>query len=361
METTARTTVHELGLVAAGPDGACRDVRVEYVADAPARELLDALADELGLDGEPAARRAGEELPAEAPAAELALRHGDEIRFGDDTPAPPTIPAVAELVVTGGPQAGRRVPLPPGVHRVGREASIAIEDPSLSAQHLVLTIGADGSATVADAGSRNGTLVEGVTLPASEERELHAGEHVQAGRTLLAVERPEGEVPDAPSDRSGRVPFNRPPRVQRPLEATTRPFPAPPGDPQRSRLPLGASLIPLALGIVLYAVTKLPTMLLFSLLSPVMALSTYIEDRRSGRKGFEKHTAGVPRAGSGPCATSSRPSGATRSAGGDERRRPPPELLRRARTARAGALGAAAGRPGLPRAAGRERRPRRRS
>ena len=41
---------------------------------------------------------------------------------------------------------------------------------------------------------------------------------------------------------------------------------------------------------MLYAITKLPTMLLFSLLSPVMALSTYIEDRRSGRKGFERHS-----------------------------------------------------------------------
>ncbi len=290
MATTTRTTVLELGLVAVGPNGTQQDVRVEYVPDAPARELLDALADELGLDTAPAASRDGEELPVDAPLAELALRHGDEISFGGDMLPPPAMLAVAELVVVGGPQAGRRVPLPPGVHRVGRQASIEIDDPSLSAQHLVLTIAADGSATVADAGSRNGTLVEGVTLAAGDERALVAGELIQAGRTLVAVESPEGELPDAPADRTGRVPFNRPPRVHRRLESVTRPFPAPPGDPQRSRLPLGASLIPLALGIVLYAVTKLPTMLLFSLLSPVMALSTYIEDRRSGRKGFERHS-----------------------------------------------------------------------
>jgi DNA segregation ATPase FtsK/SpoIIIE, S-DNA-T family len=95
--------------------------------------------------------------------------------------------------------------------------------------------------------------------------------------------------PQAPSaDAGGRIPFNRPPRVQRRLEASTRHVPAPPNDPHRSRLPLGASLIPLVLGVGLYLLTHLPTMLFFSLLAPVMAVTTYVEDRRGGRKGFER-------------------------------------------------------------------------
>jgi S-DNA-T family DNA segregation ATPase FtsK/SpoIIIE len=289
METATRGAALELGLVAAGPDGAHRDVRVVCAADASTGELLEALADEIGLEGEaPTAGRRGRELPLDAPLTELALRHGDEIHFGAAPAA--AAPATVELVVVGGPEAGRRIPLLPGEHRVGRTASVAIEDPSLSAQHLVLTIAAEGAASVTDAGSRNGTLVEGVALPAGEARQLRADELVQAGRTLLAVEVPERAAPDLPVDRTGRTPFNRPPRVQRSLEPATRPFPAPPGDPQRSRLPLGASLIPLALGVVLYLVTKLPTMLLFSLLSPVMAISTFVEDRRSGRKGFERNS-----------------------------------------------------------------------
>jgi S-DNA-T family DNA segregation ATPase FtsK/SpoIIIE len=76
--------------------------------------------------------------------------------------------------------------------------------------------------------------------------------------------------------------------VRRPLEPAVRPFPAPPEDPHRARIPLIASLIPLALGIGLYALTKLPTMLFFAAFSPVMAISTFVEDRRSGRKGFAK-------------------------------------------------------------------------
>src|SRR6185437_10049069 len=66
-----------------------------------------------------------------------------------------------------------------------------------------------------------------------------------------------------------------------------RPIPAPPAEPQRARLPLGAAVIPLALGVGLYFMTHIPTMLFFSLLSPVMAVTTWMEDRRSGRKGFE--------------------------------------------------------------------------
>ena len=76
----------------------------------------------------------------------------------------------------------------------------------------------------------------------------------------------------------------------RPREEAIRPFPAPPADPQRARLPFGASLLPLGLGVGLYLVTGIPTMLLFAALSPMMAVSTYIEDRRSGRKGFERRS-----------------------------------------------------------------------
>jgi hypothetical protein len=127
-------------------------------------------------------------------------------------------------VVAGGPESGRRIPLTTGVHRVGREAAVALDDPSVSTEHLVVTVAEDGAVSVADAGSR----------------------------------------------------------------ASTRHVPAPPNDPHRSRLPLGASLIPLVLGVGLYLLTHLPTMLFFSLLAPVMAVTTYVEDRRGGRKGFER-------------------------------------------------------------------------
>ena len=50
----------------------------------------------------------------------------------------------AELVVLGGLDSGRRIPLESGTHRIGRSAEIALDDPALSTEHLVLTISEDG-------------------------------------------------------------------------------------------------------------------------------------------------------------------------------------------------------------------------
>jgi S-DNA-T family DNA segregation ATPase FtsK/SpoIIIE len=44
------------------------------------------------------------------------------------------------------------------------------------------------------------------------------------------------------------------------------------------------------LGVALYALTGYPTMLLFAALSPVMALATFVEERRTGRRGYTRGT-----------------------------------------------------------------------
>jgi DNA segregation ATPase FtsK/SpoIIIE, S-DNA-T family len=287
--TTREVGTVELGLVVVAPDGRRSDMWLEATPRAPTHELVSALAAALDLDPVSRVTRAdGEQLPDGAPLSELGLRQGDELHFGPRETAR-TAAAPVDLVVVGGPSAGRRTPLPYGAHGVGRDASVELDDPSLSARHLVVVVQGGGQVTVADAGSRNGTAVEGVALEIGEERPLADGELVQAGRTLLRVEPHETVEHPAPTpDEAGRISFNRPPRVHRPLEGRTRAFPAPPNEAQRSRLPLGASLIPLVLGVGLYLLTRLPTMLLFSLLAPVMAVTTYVEDRRGGRKSFER-------------------------------------------------------------------------
>jgi S-DNA-T family DNA segregation ATPase FtsK/SpoIIIE len=193
------------------------------------------------------------------------------------------------LTVVGGPEAGREFPLSSGDLVVGRAPGCAVRlvDPALSSRHLRLRVNGDG-VTVTDLASRNGTRLEGATLAEGEEQELLPGAVVSAGRTQLAVAAPPGDTYPPAAAADGTIPFNRPPRVRRPLEAAVRPFPPPPEPAQRGRLPLGASLIPLALGLGLYLATHIPTMLFFAALSPLMAVSTYIEDRRSGRKGFQE-------------------------------------------------------------------------
>jgi S-DNA-T family DNA segregation ATPase FtsK/SpoIIIE len=278
----------ELRLLAGAPGRPPVPVALEAPADAGIDAVAEALAHALGAEhGELVRARDGRQLSGSL--AQAGLRHGDLVLLGPSRARPRDAATELELVVVGGPASGRRFTLPPGEHVVGRDvgAAIVLDDPALSGRHLQLTV-RDGGVTVTDLGSRNGTLLHGEALEPGGPEPLAADSVVHAGRSLLLVGAPPADTPAVTAAADGTVPFNRPPRVQRPLEPARRPFPPPPDSPQRGRLPLGASLIPLALGIGLYLVTHLPTMLFFSTLAPVMALSTYMEDRRSGRKGYER-------------------------------------------------------------------------
>jgi DNA segregation ATPase FtsK/SpoIIIE, S-DNA-T family len=280
-----------VGAVGAAP----APLALDAPADATVGAAAEAFAHTLGVsNGEVFLERTGSWLPRDGRLAGIGLRHGDRLLLAADRNGArgdlPAAGARLELAVVGGPSSGRRFSLPPGEHVVGRDpgCDVVLDDPALSSQHLRVTVAEDGSVTVADLRSRNGTRLEGSGLEPEEPEPVPHGAVVRAGRTLLTVEEQRVAEGASPSAADGTIAFNRPPRVRRPLEPAVRPFPPPPETPQRGRLPLGASLIPLALGLGLYFATGLPTMLFFSALSPVMAISTYVEDRRSGRKGFDR-------------------------------------------------------------------------
>ena len=309
--------------------------------------------------GTPATRQ-GDELPPDAPVAELALRHGDEIRLRRRrarraSRRRPSSSSSAAL------DSGRRIPLASGTHRIGRSAEVALDDPALSGEHLVLTIAEDGSAhrrrrRLAQRDARRGRVARRAGRNASSGRGGRPG-GPNAARGDGAG--PEDRRTTARARRSTSR-FNRPPRVQRPLEEAARPFPAPPTEPQRSRLPLGASLIPLALGVALYLWTKLPDDA--ALLAP-LAGDGGVHLRRGPPQRTQGVRAGAPelsraarlagrrarsRAARGGCSPPRGVPGGRRA----DPARPP---------ARAESLGAPPRRPGLPRAPGRQRRAARRS
>jgi len=105
---------------------------------------------------------------------------------------------VAEVRVLSGPAAGRRVPLEPGVHRLGSHpySRIVLDDPSLARIHLVIAVEAAGGLTVAPAASDTACLLDGerLTGPARPRQ----GQVVTVGRTLLGFGRP-GEGPQPPA------------------------------------------------------------------------------------------------------------------------------------------------------------------
>ncbi len=268
------------------------DVEVEAAASATAGEIAAALAFHAG-----AAARNGlyclrlGPLPADLSLQRSGLRDGDVLAFdpfeggATDTLSGSGAP-VAELVVVGGPAAGRRVGLTVGSHTVGRDGAVdvTIDDPSMSGHHLELQIAPQGVASITDVGSSNGTAIDGVGLAAGEARPLGPEEQVEAGRSLLAIRPWRSPDPTVLGARRDVMAFNRPPRVARTYQPPTLRVEAPPPPLRRARLPLLAALVPLVMGLSLFLITSSPYLLLMAALSPMMLLSTFIGDRSSGRK-----------------------------------------------------------------------------
>jgi S-DNA-T family DNA segregation ATPase FtsK/SpoIIIE len=285
-------------------DGSERDVEVEGAASATAGEIAGALAFHAGAPARSGLHclRLGP-LPDELPLQRSGLRDGDVValdplgRAAADTLSGSGAP-VAELVVVGGPAAGRRVSLTVGAHTIGRDAGadVTIDDPSMSGHHLELRIAAQGLAAIVDVGSSNGTAVDGVGLPVGEPHPLGPEEQVEAGRSLLAIRPWRSSDPTVLGARRDVMAFNRPPRVARPYTPPTLRVDAPPPPMRRVRLPLLAALVPLVMGLSLFLITSSPYLLLMAGLSPMMLLSTFIGDRSSGRKEHAEARAGFEEA-----------------------------------------------------------------
>jgi S-DNA-T family DNA segregation ATPase FtsK/SpoIIIE len=286
-----------LAVIAERLGGESRDLLVEASRESPSGDVVPALARAVGIDGpEPRAAtafspRLGRVLARDEPFAE-AVQHGDRLVVaagGAVPPAPPPEPgdeALHELVVAGGPHSGRRFRLGDGEHVVGRDSTcgIALDDPSLSRAHLRIRV-APGGVSLADAGSRNGTLVEDRLLGRGEERPLAAGEVVRAGRNLLAVDAAPRPLPEAPSPRGGFVELNRPMRAAPHFQPFARRLAAPPDEPSRTRVGLLSSLPFAFVGVALWLMTGSATMLLFVAVTPLMVLLFYAEERWGGKRG----------------------------------------------------------------------------
>lgn len=90
----------------------------------------------------------------------------------------------------------------------------------------------------------------------------------------------------APDD--GRVQFNRPPRVMPKAAPAAFTLPVPPDAPRKAHLPLAFAIVPVLLGVTLFLITRQPYMLMLAVFSPLMAVSSYLTDRRSGRASYRE-------------------------------------------------------------------------
>lgn len=223
-------------------------------------------------------------LPDEAVLGEPPLVHGVTIRpeiageLSDSASAP-----VAVWVI-GGPDAGGAYPLRTGGRlTIGRGSwcDVSIDDPGLSRHHLTLSTTRHGI-LIEDGMSTNGTLV-GETL-VDEPTIWKPGVPLRAGGSTLELVPTVASLARSVADGQGRLVVV--PRHQGP----------PPVDPVELDHPVRATptapvapgalgwLIPLGVSVLLAVVLSMPTLLLFGLMAPAMALGSHVGERRRYRR-----------------------------------------------------------------------------
>ncbi len=251
--------------------------------DATVGDLLDALPDGAGhargivLDGR--------FCHADLALAEIGLYEGARIAPADGAPRDRGEQSAAlELHTIAGLDAGRRLPLTPGGVRVGRDpdCELGLDDDGISRHHLSVEPSPGAMrATVTDLGSKNGTWVEGRRI--SGPTEVQPGDIFEAGDVAFTIAPAVRGLPLDPvrqANLAGTIAFNRPPRSHRPGPEGSLTVPEPPGETSRPRFSVASAVGPLVLGAVMVVVLHSIIYALFMLLSPILVIGSWIEQRR---------------------------------------------------------------------------------
>lgn len=111
------------------------------------------------------------------------------------TTATEPVPTRLHLVVTAGPDAGRRLVLTRGAHVIGKSVGcdLTLSDGAVSQRHLEVVVD-DLGISARDLDSRNGSFVEGTQFRAIA---LRVGAEAVIGVTTLRFELPETRFPAA--------------------------------------------------------------------------------------------------------------------------------------------------------------------
>ena len=263
-----------------------RSVDVEVVAHDHDR-LLDVLPALAGALGQPvsAVWAASTRLADDLPLSASPLVHGAVLGVGGPVSGDRRSGSAAlELRVVGGPAAGRTVPLGQGRHVIGRgsEADVRLDDPDVSRRHVAVEVGR-GSITVADLGSTNGSRVGDCPLDA-RPRTWPSGQVLRLGASAVTVVGPGGATAAVDPAAAGRVRVRPLARMSAPVAESEVAFPAAPAEPPRRRLAWVAVALPAVGGVAMALLLHTPTFLFFALLSPLVALGTWVSERWSGRR-----------------------------------------------------------------------------
>lgn len=268
-----------------GRDGDLGDVLVAAPADTALCRVTERLAG-LGLPtGGDRLWSDGREL-TDADTVD-ALRTGGVLTVGvrpDRAPA-----AALSLDVVGGPAAGHSHELATGRLTIGRSPAcdVCLDDADISRWHAVLDVGRS-AVTISDAGSTNGTRVDGSLIAAPAA--LESGRLMRVGDSFLSVRGAEHTPAITRTVDSARV-LNRAPRPSVAALAGEVVLPVRPVRPAPHRVQILAALLPAAAGAGFAWALHAPQFLFFALLSPVMLLATSLGDRMHWRRSRRREAA----------------------------------------------------------------------
>jgi hypothetical protein len=168
------------------------------------------------------------------------------------------LPAV---VVTSGPETGRRVELGLEVAIGRQDTDLVVEDPEVSRRHAVLRH-SDGSVIVEDLDSTNGTFVNGERIRSPIA--VGPGDQIRIGRTTLEIESDRRaddtivSMPPRPDQihsaeaPSGPVPVEAHEDATQPLPSRTREGASRPARSNRRWLGVGAVAVVVLWGVIAY-------------------------------------------------------------------------------------------------------------
>lgn len=217
-------------------------------------------------------------LPGEQPVIHSGLVSGATVELVRAPRRPEPGDAVALLRVIAGPGQGIEVPLLAGYSVIGRanDCHVRLSDPLVSKHHARIEI-RDGIEIV-DTNSSNGVVVGGVRV---QRVAVGPNDVVQLGDTLLSVQvtRP---LPGATATTD--IDFVRPPLVLKRRKPTKVQLPQPPSDVETARFPWLAIAALMVMGVIMFAVTQSLVGVVFIVVSPLMMLGSWLDQRLENRR-----------------------------------------------------------------------------
>ncbi|UFU03362.1 FHA domain-containing protein [Ruania suaedae] len=291
-----KLTLHREGLapadivVTADSTATAADV-ARYIADSdPARSIIAGEHDLLTLAVAPPTADRLEPLQPDVPIGEASIGSGFAaavLNLGERAvPSAPTgARSVGVLRATDGPLRGQEFPLAMGHTSIGRDPGngLVLADPLVSKRHARIEV--SGYVELVDLNSANGVLVDGELV---QRVRLVPGKPFVIGGTTLVLYLAsdfDGTGEDPVLERGGGLLFNRSPRVEVRYPGTEFPPPRLPTEAVQKLFPWVMLVAPVIMALSIYFITDRPRALLLVVMTPLMALGNFINQRnQTGNK-----------------------------------------------------------------------------